>query len=200
MGTNFYPKNTGSPFSNISFYQNTPPQHNVDLRAAMNQIFFGDRWHPPQARPVVLRHMLEPCVCVQGGAGSLSSDQDKGQRHRDPDPTCSVCNGEGFIFEETVVPAWRSLADSPAAIIMQYEQRVPGITADTGFNWYFLYNTTISNLDKIWELALTQSGSKPINIDLINRTNKYRIQRLVTYRADNAEIEYFHAVTEIEAW
>lgn len=198
--TNFYPKNFGSPWKQTSFFQNSKPQHNIDLRAKMDIILFGDRWHPPEARPVVLRHMVNVCPCVAGGPGSLVSDRDKGQRHRDPDPTCSVCQGEGFTFIETVVPAWRSLADSPAAIIMQFEQRTPGITADTGLNWYFRYDTNISGLDKIWELDLSTNGDKPINIDLINRDLKYRIQRLVTYRADNARIEYIQAISEIEAW
>jgi hypothetical protein len=92
------------------------------------------------------------------------------------------------------------LADSPAAIIQTFEQRTPGITADTGFNWYFRYDTTISSLDKIWELRLDMNGGKPINIDLINRFEKYRIQDLIPYRADNARIEYYQAVSEIEAW
>lgn len=196
---NFYP-NSNNPWKQTSFYQGTKPQHNIDLRATMDAILFGDRWHPPEGKPVVLRHMTGVCPCIAGGPGSLVSDKDKGQLHRDPDPTCSICQGDGFTFTEKVVTAWRSLADSPAAVIQTFEQRVPGITANTGFNFYFRYDTDISSLDKIWELRLSIEGAKPVNIDLINRSDKYRIQDLITYRADNARIEYIQAITEIEAW
>jgi len=199
MSNDFYPK-TIQPWTQTSFYQGSKPQHNVDLRAAMDAILFGDRWHPPMGKPIVLRHMIAVCPCVAGGPGSLATDEDKGQLHRDPDPLCSICQGDGFTFTESTVIAWRSLADSPAAIIQQYEQRVPGITADTGYNWYFRYDTAIGNLDKIWELDLDINGGKPINIDLINRVQKFRIQRLIPYRADNAGIQYIQAITEIEAW
>lgn len=196
---NPYPKQS-NPWNQTSLYQSTAPQTNIDLRAKMDSILFGDRWHPPQGKPVVLRHMTGTCPCIKGGPGSLWNDENIGQVHRDPDPKCSICQGEGFVFTETTLAAWRSLADSPEEVIRQFEQRVPGITADTGFNFFFRYDTDISNLDKIWELDLTTSGGKPINTDLINRIQKYRIQRLVTYRADNARIEYLQAISEIESW
>jgi hypothetical protein len=172
----------------------------VDLREKMDSILFGDRWHPGQGKTVVLRHMEDVCPCIAGGPGSLVADGDKGARHRDPDPTCSICQGEGYVFTEKTYTAWRSTADTPAAIIQQYEQRIPGITADTGFNFYFRYDTPVGDLDKIWELDLGLEGGKPLNIDLINRTQKFRIQRVIIYRGDNARIEYIQAISQIEGW
>lgn len=207
----FYLKNTPQNLgllSNTNYYISSPPKHNVDLRAALHAILFGDRYHPPQGRPVIVRHMTTVCPCITGATGSLTSDADKGQKYRDPDPLCSICQGEGYLFTESQYIAWRSTIDNAAALLGLYAQRNPGITVNIGYAFFFEYNVPIFNLDKIFEFALDNNGNLPavnpaigpIITDLTVRKAKHKITRVVDYRSDNAEVDFYMAICETEAW
>lgn len=194
--------------SNNNLYLQSQPKHNVDLRAKLHSLLFGDRYHPPQGRPVIVRHMTNVCPCITGSLGALPSDADKGQKYRDPDPLCSICNGEGYLFTESPYTAWRSTIDNAASILGIYFQRQPGFTADIGFAFFFENTVPVHNLDKIFELALDKDGGNPpvnpaigpIITDLSVRKWRYRITKVIDYRSDNAEVDFYACICDLEQW
>lgn len=213
MTTNndFYLKSTPQDLgllTNTNMYITSAPKHKVDLRKGLHDILFGDRYNPPQGRPVIVRHMTTVCPCITGATGGLPSDADKGQKYRDPDPQCSICQGEGYLFTESQYTAWRSTIDNAAALLGIYAQRGPGITVNIGYAFFFEYNVPIFNLDKIYEFVLDENGGMPpINpaigpliTDLTVRRTKHKITRVIDYRSDNAEVDFYMAVCEQEAW
>ena len=182
-----------------SLYSIANPRPPIDLRANLHEILFGYRGHPPQGRPVILRHMTSICPCML---------EEEGQKQKDASPKCSICQGEGFLFTEAIYTAWRSTIDEATSVLGLYSQKMPGLSIDAGFAFFFEYNVPVFNLDKIYELALDSNGNMPainpavgpIIADMTVRRKKYKISNLVDYRADNARIEFWMAPGIIEAW
>lgn len=186
-------------YQSTNMYMSSAQSHNIDLRTKLHQLLFGDRANVPQGKPVVIRHMIQPCVCFL---------EEKGQDRRSPDPLCSICKGEGYIFEETLQTAWRATIDNASAQLGIWGQRPPGIVVDVGYSFFFEYNVQVGSLDKIWELALDTEGNMPqpnpavgpVIYDMTQRKTKYKITNITPYTGDNARVEFYMCASEIETW
>jgi hypothetical protein len=202
--TNFWTPTTnptGTAISNTSLYPGGATQGNIDLRAELHKILFGDIHHPPQGHKILVRHMTSQCPCMIGGTGSSTWDSDIGEKHKEPDTKCSVCHGEGFVYSDVPYTAYRSMIGSKSgSILASYEETPPGIVAIMGFNYFFEYSTPIADVDKIVELKLDLSGGLPVNNGLANQIEKFKIIQLINYRADNGRVEFIRAICEREEW
>jgi hypothetical protein len=137
------------------------------------------------------------CPCVQ---------EEKGQKHREPDPQCSISQGEGYTFTDNLYTAWRALLDSHSgAIAGTFTEQLPGLTNIRGDNFIFEYNTVIFPIDKIIEIDLDLEGNPPpgpVSQDakLTYQYKKFKIIQLVPYRADRGRVEFLRCIAEREEW
>lgn len=194
---NLYPKDL-APLTNTNLYvSNLSSLRNIDLRAKLHQLLFGDRAHPGQGKIVLVRSMQTVCPCVL---------EERGQKHREPDPKCSICLGEGYTFIDKPYTAWRSVIDSHSgALLGTYGEQWPGLTNIVGYNFIFEWNTPIKYMDKIIEIELNLDGSVPgkdfkAGDKISNNYKKFKINQLIIYRGDNARVEYVRCVCEKEEW
>jgi hypothetical protein len=173
-------------------YIGTATVGNIDLRAELHKILFGDRNHPGEGHKVLIRRMDSTCPCML---------EEKGQKHREPDPKCSVCHGEGYAYSEFLCTAWRSLVGSKSgALPASYMATPPGITDIIAHNFFFEYNTELKDIDKIIELNLGVNGALPSSLGELQQREKFKILQLITYRADNGRIEFIRAICQSEEW
>jgi hypothetical protein len=163
----------------------------MDLRAKLHTILFGDRGHPGEGRKVLIRSMIDYCVCVK---------EEEGQKHREADPLCSICKGDGFIYRDYVATAWKSLIDIPRGILDAQGVRLPGMIDATGFSYYFEWDVPITKDDKIFEINLNDDGTMPLNLGDINHLEKFQIKQLIILRADNGRVEYKQAICVREGY
>ncbi len=163
----------------------------LDLRAKLHSLLFGDRGHAGEGRKVLIRSMIDYCVCIK---------EEQGQKHREPDPLCSICKGDGFIYRDSIVTGWKALIDVPRGILDAQGVRLPGLIDSSGFSYYFEWDTVIKKQDKIFELKLGADGSLPENTGDVNHIEKFQIKQLIPYRADNGRIEYIQAICVREGY
>jgi hypothetical protein len=135
--------------------------------------------------------MIDYCVCVK---------EEEGQKHREADPLCSICKGDGFIYKDFIVTAWKALIDIPRGILDAQGVRLPGTIDSSGFSYYFEWNVAIKKADKIFEINLGPDGSVPENTGDINHLEKFQIKQLIIYRADNGRVEYQQAICVREGY
>src|SRR5690348_11839920 len=104
-----YPKQT-LPLTNTNLYIADPNSvRNIDLRVKLHSLLFGDRYHPGQGKIVLVRRMDKVCPCVL---------EERGQKMREPDPNCSICQGEGYTFTDIPFTAWRAVIDSHSGSLL----------------------------------------------------------------------------------
>ena len=192
-----YPK-ANLPLSNMNLYVENPQAlHNIDLRDKLHQLLFGDRAHPGQGKKVIIRFMDEVCPCVL---------EERGQKHREPDPTCSICQGEGYTFTDKPYTTWRSVIDSHSGSLLgTFTEQLPGVTTIAGYNFIFEWNTPLRPIDKIIEVDLDIEGNIPADglkarDKLTYQYKKFKISQLIIYRGDNARVEYVRCICEKEDW
>jgi len=165
----------------------------IDLRAKLHQILFGDATHAPQGHKVLIRSMQEYCTCVK--------DENRGQAYRRPDPKCSICHGEGYIYTDYVHTTWRSLINSGSGQLLgTLVEAKAGVTQVLGFNFFFEWDTDIKEQDHIIELKLGADGSLPATLDEENQLEHFRIIQLVKHRASNGRIEFIRGICERIEW
>jgi hypothetical protein len=190
-----YPK-ANAPYDNLNlFVENPKAIHNIDLREKLHTLLFGDRAHPGQGKTVVVRTMNQVCPCVK---------EERGQKHREPDPTCSICQGEGYTFTDKPFTAWRSVIHSTAGP-STFMEELPGLTNIVGYNFIFEWDTPMRPIDKIIEVDLDQEGNLPAGglkaaDKLTYQYKKFKISQLIIYRADNGRVEFVRCVAEKEEW
>ena len=188
--TDFYPKTMQG--LGVSYPYNNTSVNSIDLRAELHNILFGNRSFIPQGHKIVLRHMERMCPCVL---------EERGQKHRDADPKCSLCHGEGFLYSDHVYTAWRSLIDAESgALPATFQEHVAGLTRLNSTNFWMEWTTTIAEIDMIFEINLTDAGIPPYPLKPTDYIEKYKIDQLISYRGDNGRIEYKRAVCTKEQW
>jgi len=197
MSSDFYPKETQKLTNTNLWVANPSSVRNIDLRAGLHNLLFGDRMHPGQGKLVVVRHMNTVCPCVL---------EERGQKMREPDPTCSICQGEGYTFTDKTYTAWRSTFDSRSgAITGTFKEEMPGLLNLIGDKFIFEWNVPVRDLDKIIEIDLMLKGGLPpggLKKDdkLSSQYKKFKIVQRILYRGDMSRVEYVGCAVEQEQW
>jgi len=153
----------------------------IDLRGEVTDTFKGSVYEIPKGFTVMIRHFRRnannyriPCSC---------NVAKEGQMHQ----RCSVCLGEGFLWDEYYVDTFKVEIGSDqekagASLLTEI-----GRTKKQFCKFYIQSNHKIDYEDKVIELELTEDGdiSKPEK-----RHITWTINTLNEKRSDNGRIEY----------
>ena len=203
MAIEYYPTSVVPLTTTDIWSVNQNSTRNIDLRAKLHQLLFGDRAHPGQGKTVLLRSMQSVCPCIM---------EERGQKMREPDPKCSICQGEGYTFIDKPYTVWRSVLDSHSggALAGSFAEQLPGLTALVGYNFIFEYDVPIKDIDKIIEFGLDREGNVPPQglpnpVKEMGEPNrlalqykKFKIAQFIIYRGDRGRVEFLRCVCEKE--
>jgi hypothetical protein len=155
-----------------------------DLRTEFSALLYGDAFNPGIAQPVLIRRLSDKkCICFDTLRGS-------------PDPHCKYCQGEGFLWVETLNNCYvaRNFGSvlNPANVISRQNFTAPtGIDDENRALAYFEYSVfpnyerytipTHPAFDKLYELKVDAGGNV---LQPVIRTAKWSIQSLTVHRGD----------------
>jgi len=161
------------------------------LREQLVDLLYGDKDNPGIGQAVLVRRLFdEHCVCWDGLRGS-------------PDPHCRYCDGEGYLFVETLNIAYlaRNFGSvlNPATVISRQEGQADyGITDENralGFcqhdvfpNYERYLKPEHPAFDKLYELKVDAQGRL---VRPVVRTAKWKMLSVTPHRGDNGEICLF---------
>jgi hypothetical protein len=160
-----------------------------DMREELHATFDGVFPEIAKAQKALLRIMrkdsagnLIKCACV-----------DKLTQEPDKDTFCPTCFGEGYVWDEILVDAYKVIIQSSVGLGTRENLLKPGLTNIPVVSWYFRYNIPINLIgdicpDKVVELHLNADGSiaRPYR-----RQRVYRIGTAIDFRSDHGKIEYW---------
>ena len=175
-----------------------PVPHVFDLREELAALLNGDDTNPGIGQSVLIRRLLDKhCVCWDGLRGS-------------PDPNCRYCQGEGWLFVETLNTMYvaRNFGSvlNPATVISRQQGLADyGITDENralGFCQYDVFPNYERYLrpdhpafDKVYELKVDDAGEL---IQPVIRTAKWKMRSVTPHRGDNGRIELVEVGLEKE--
>lgn len=165
--------------------RNTSAGSEVDLRAEMDNILFGEDGGPRHGRLLIIRNFNRDA----DGYPTLCSCMDD-QTTREPDPDCSYCDGEGYIWSEQWVWGFSMFAGSDGGFVRRFVQMPAGYLRVDHKIFFFRYDTVILPGDKIIEPRLDDEGD--VELPYV-REAIYRPQTLQKRRADNGRVEFIAA-------
>jgi hypothetical protein len=168
-----------------------PEMTSFDLREWFARVMDGDFEDPGVGRPAVYRKLSNThCTCFDTLGGA-------------PDPNCTYCNGEGYLFTEEVKTVYfaknfGSVLGSSTQISQQSQLAPYGVTDDNKalafMFWYDIPDYERYSIptrpapDKLFELKTgPQGGTDPAMI----RTEEWRIRSLTAHHGDNGRVEFF---------
>lgn len=153
----------------------------VDLRAELDEIFFGYQSGIRHGYLVLMRRMR------RGTNGIAESCTCKNEHTREPDPDCSYCLGEGYLWDEDWVWTYSMYANDASGLASRITFLPPG-NVRVDYKIFFLrYDSDIQYGDKIVEVKLDEEGN--LVVPYI-RQAIYKPQTINKYRSDNSRIEY----------
>jgi hypothetical protein len=143
----------------------------LDLRKELDLTLFGSSVEVSKMHEVLLRvfrrdeySRLVPCKCNVAKEGSSN-------------PRCPHCLGEGYLWDEKIVPTFRAPED--------------GIRNRNLTKFYFKYDSRISISDKIIELGLDKEGST--DLKNLRRARVWAIAEIEEKRGDYGRVEFYVA-------
>jgi hypothetical protein len=153
----------------------------IDLRAELDELFFGYQSGKRHGYPVIIRSMRRDannrrveCTC-------------KDAITREPDFDCSYCFGEGFLCDEIWTWTYSMYSGSEGGLTRRIKYQPPGAIRVDYKVFFFRYDTPIKYGDKIVEAKLDEEGNQVIPL---TRESIYEPQTLNKLRADNSRVEY----------
>ncbi len=159
----------------------SPARGEIDLRAELDELFFGYDSGIRHGYPVLLREMRRnergirlPCTC-------------RLEFTREPDPDCVYCDGEGYLWDEKWYWTYSmySGADTGQASRIRY---MPPASIRVDYKiFFFRYDVPLKYGDKIVEVALDTEGNV---IQPLIRESIYQPQTINRQRSDNSRIEF----------
>ena len=154
----------------------------LDLREEMDEILFGTEDGVRHGNLMIICNMRRDadgrptyCTCMSG------------QTTREPDPDCSYCLGEGYLWDENWVWGFWMYAGADSGFVRRYTRMPPGDVRVEYKIFFFRYDTNILVGDKIVEVKLDEDGA--IELPYV-REAIYKPQTLAKRRSDNGRIEY----------
>lgn len=165
----------------------------IDLRNEFDVLVYGDSQHIPHGHLVVVRNMRRDpdgyatkCVCLEV------------QQTVGPDPDCSYCLGEGYLWDENWGVTYSMHLNADSGLARKYMHMAPGLERTDYVVFFFRYDTNVNYEDKIVEMKLDLEGAPvlPYIRDAIYKP--HTIKRL---RADYGRVEYIGVFCrEDDAW
>lgn len=156
----------------------------LDLRAELDELFYGYKSGIRHGWPVVLRRMRRDaegkkisCSCVD----SLT---------READPDCSYCYGERYLWDEDWAWTYSTFAGGTTGLTNKLKYMPPGAVGSDLRTFYFRYDADIQYGDKIVEMKLDEEGNLVVPYV---RESIYFPQTIIRHRSDNSRIEYITA-------
>jgi len=161
----------------------------LDLRAELDEILFGFQSGVRHGYPVVLRRMRRdsnqkpvPCSCQNSFT-------------KEPDPDCSYCLGEAYIWDEEWAWTYSMYSGVDAGLAGRLRYLPPGKIRVDYKIFFFRYDSPIRYGDKIVEMKLDSEGQLVVPYV---REVIYAPATIVKYRSDNARIEYIQVFCKEE--
>lgn len=187
--TSLYPSNTNDagrlwqqPYSQAG--GNAPIFPNgseINLRSELDELFFGYKSGIKHGYLCLIRHLRRDsrnkpiaCTCLN----SIT---------RDPDPDCSYCYGEGYLFDEEWHWTYSTYGGADGGLVNKITPLPPGSVRVDYKVFYFRYDTEIYYGDKIVEVKIDSEGTL---VSPTVRTAIYKPQTINKLRSDNSRIEF----------
>lgn len=157
----------------------------IDLRAEFDLIVFGDSEHVSHGKWVLVRRMRRNadgnptyCTCMDIAT----------QTTVEPDPDCSYCLGEGYLWDEEWKKCYSMYGGADSGFMRRQVWMPPGSIRVDYKIFFFRYDTELKYGDKIVEVRLDAEGD--IELPYV-REAIYKPQTINPYRSDNGRIEYY---------
>ena len=155
-----------------------------DMRKELKNTLEGHYPEIAKGQEALLRKMrltpsgkLTKCPCV-----------DPVTKEPDKDFFCPVCHGEGYLWDETYIKAYKILLKSDVGNVYREVVEAPGLQNSSMSVFFCKSKVNITAKDRIVELSLDKEGK----VDTpFRRRALYRVVAAVDYRADNGRLEYW---------
>lgn len=157
----------------------------LDLRQEMDDILYGADGGPKHGNLVLVRNFRRDA----DGYPTECACQD-GQTTREPDFDCSYCLGEGYLWDENWAWSFWQYAGADSGFVRRYVRLAAGEVRVDYKIFFFRYDTSITQGDKIVEIRLDEDGD--VELPYV-RDAIYKPQTLGKRRSDNGRIEYIIA-------
>lgn len=174
MRVNFFAARTGSS----TFFSSSTSNSEIDLRAELDELFFGFKSGKRHGYPVVVRHIRldsnrKPIDCTC-----------RHETTREPDLSCSYCFGHGYLADEQ----WYWTYSMYTSNLASKNIYLPPGQARVDYKiFFFRYDVPIKYGDKIIEMKLDNEGAV---ITPYVRDVEHKPQTINNYRSDNSRKEY----------
>lgn len=183
-----------SLYSDItSSARGTVNRSELDLREHFDILIYGDDTHIPHGHLIAIRYMRRDADGYATKCTCLSASNTT-----EPDPSCSYCLGEGYLWDEDWAIAYSMYLDSGSLAAKKYVHMVPGLER-TDYKVFFLrYNNNIKYEDKIIEMRLDEEGAPVIPYI---RDSVYKPHTIKRMRSDYGRVEFIAVFCrEEDAW
>ena len=155
-----------------------------DMRKELNNTIDGHYPEVAKGQDVLFRKMridangnLTKCPCV-----------DFVTKEPDRDTFCPVCHGEGYLWDETYIKAYKIILRSDVGNVYRETLKPMGLN-NIAMSVFFCKSVNdITEKDKLVELILDKEGEITTPI---TRKALYRVVAAIEYRADNGRLEYW---------
>ncbi len=181
----------------VQLYDTSPGSGELNIRAEIKQLLEGDDLDPQRGHWVLLRRMdkSQRCTCwnrVESGVAKFSRDY---RKYDEPDENCTICGGEGWIYDDELHIVRRRLV-APAIGLAGQEQATPvGLMNVSYIVYYFKYYVNPKKEDKIIEIENDKDGNpvRPyVNEEIHN------ISIVEPFRDIKGRIEYWRVAVKTE--
>lgn len=166
----------------------TPPTKEIDLRAELNQFLFGATDEVPKGQLLILRKMrVQDGILIPNRATDLQVCDCKSATSNEPDIDyrCSLCDGEGYLFDDTIIPGYKTDRFGYQDVEV-YEKHGKNTVAMSFF--FVQYHDDITRFDKILEPVINREGAVVTPVQILQSHNIHMAQR---FKGDNGRIEYY---------
>lgn len=154
----------------------------IDLRKEFDTLIFGDANNIPHGKKILIRSMRRDadgyatkCVCLEASNTT------------EPDPDCSYCLGEGYLWDEYWEYAYTVHVNADSGLARKYIHVAPGLQRADYLVFYIRYDSSIKYEDKIIEIKLDLEGAPVIPYI---RKNIYKPSTIIELRSDYGRVEF----------
>jgi len=196
MAVPLWPKG-GIKKKTIQLYNSIPNSGELDLRKEFNKLLDGDDYSPQRGHWVLLRRMetTQRCSCWNKRAAGTDKYLDDNRKYDEPDENCTVCNGEGWIYDDELHLVRRRISAPPIGLAGQEEHSEIGITNVTYLVYYFKYYVNPTKRDKIIEIENDRLG-EPIRPFVQKEIHDISVAEPL--RDQKGRIEYWRCAVKME--
>ena len=165
----------------MNFKRNIYQKKEVDLRDNFDSLVFGKGGGLAHNHLVLIRRPKRDSEKKLIKCGCVSQITDEAH------PTCTVCLGERYVWEEKLHRCYSTYVGADGGKANRTRRLGLGEIRTDFKIFYFKFNTVFSYKDKIIEIGLDNEGAP--SVPYIRETI-YRPETIQKYRGDNGRVEY----------